>query len=202
MERKSPYPSHAIYQAIEALFVLLHRLGVGQLFVGLSKLCKSSVRKLSESELAIARSVFKETIDYEQVRFDQRSYLGPKQFKFAYVSLNMVNGWGTLHPVHFIHEMMHIWQYQHMGIRYIPRALHAQHFGDGYAYGGPEALEQMFHAGADIRQLNYEQQAELIADYFCLKQGYKAKYIPSDKRLIPMIEHLIQPIFTPEQWKA
>ncbi len=175
------------------LFKCLHLLGVGHLFNWLSSF-KSSVRKLTAAEVALAKTVYGESIDYSRVRVDERAWLGPRQFHFAYVSLNMINTYGPISAAHFIHEMMHIWQYQHLGIRYIPLALYAQHFGQGYDYGGEQALRKAVAEGKDIRSFNYEQQAEIVADYFRLMHGLPGKYLPKHTDAYPLLASLVRAV--------
>jgi hypothetical protein len=80
-----------------------------------------------------------------------------------------------------------VWQYQQVGSRYIPRALYAQRTREGYNYGGVMALERA-KGWADF---NYEQQAEIVADYFCLQQGLPPRYCPPDARLMGVFEALL-----------
>jgi hypothetical protein len=63
-----------------------------------------------------------------------------------------------------VHEMTHVWQFQHQGWGYVAQALWAQGFGDGYDYA--KALRQ----GTPWRKMNPEQQAQMIEDAF--KAGY------------------------------
>jgi hypothetical protein len=70
-----------------------------------------------------------------------------------------------------IHELVHVWQYQRLGFRYIPQALRAQASGAGYDYGGTEALYRARREGKTLFDFNLEQQADIIADYFRLLQG-------------------------------
>jgi hypothetical protein len=174
----------------------LHAIGIGHFWVWCSRIFKPATRPLTPTEIRIAQSVYAQSIDYQSVLIDETAVLGPRQFRFAYVSLNLINCYGALSARHFVHEMMHIWQYQHHGIKYIPRALHAQHFGGGYDYGGADALLIARDKGHTILHFNYEQQAEIMADYFCLKEGLKPLYIPFDRRLLPVLGDLVQPVLT------
>jgi hypothetical protein len=178
---------------VEGLVVVLHYLGVGHAYMAWTKYTKTT-RKLTGHEMGLARTVFGQSIDYHKVIIDEKAILGPKQYQFAYVSLNMINIYGEIQPVHLVHELMHVWQYQHLGIRYIPRALHAQHFGDGYHYGGIEAIHHALGRGKTILDFNYEQQAEIAADYFCIQHGYQPKYVAFDQALLPHFEQLTKVI--------
>ena len=196
MPNQSAYPSHLPYRVLEGFVILLHAIGIGHVFFWANRIIKPNLRKLTPEERTLARFVYRNTIDLDQVWIDERAWLGPRQFKFAYVSLNLINSYGSMSPGHFIHELMHIWQYQHIGVAYIPRALHAQHFGSGYHYGGIEALLEALGRGDRILSFNYEQQAEIMTDYFALKAGLKPKYVPQDPELLSVFEQIVRPVIT------
>lgn len=67
-----------------------------------------------------------------------------------------------------IHELAHVWQFQHYGWRYLPRSLKAQ-FGLGsavYDFGGEEGLLQALLDGLCLRDFNPEQQGDICRDYY------------------------------------
>ena len=92
------------------------------------------LRRLEPHEIAYAREIFGEGIDYGAVRIARGSVLAT----FSATALgNRIN----LQSVHFagdtlelneagmrvlIHELAHVWQYQHFGLRYIASSLAAQ----------------------------------------------------------------------------
>ena len=154
----------------------------------LNRLSKPNTRRLSERETALARSIFGESIDYRKVRFDERSYIGCRQYRFAYVGFCFINSWGPLFDPHFIHEMLHVWQYRCLGSVYIPRALWAQRTPEGYNYGGVDALQQALEQGKSLTDFNFEQQGDIVADYFCLKNGWKPRWCAADKAYLPVFE--------------
>jgi hypothetical protein len=59
-----------------------------------------------------------------------------------------------------IHELVHVWQYQHGGWGYVPNALKAQFIGDGYDFA--KALRD----GKPWAKMNPEQQGQMIQDAF------------------------------------
>lgn len=59
-----------------------------------------------------------------------------------------------------VHEIAHVWQFQHGGVRYLSEALHAQFFGDGYDFA------KGISEGRSWAGLNPEQQAELLQQAF------------------------------------
>jgi hypothetical protein len=63
-----------------------------------------------------------------------------------------------------VHEAAHSWQYQNGGADYLPKALAAQYFGEGYDW------QRGVKEGRDFAHLNPEQQAELIQDAY--RHGY------------------------------
>lgn len=67
-----------------------------------------------------------------------------------------------------VHELAHVYQYEHLGSAYMIEALHAQHSGGGYQYGKAAGLRQARAAGRDYRVLNREQQAQVAQDYYLL----------------------------------
>lgn len=69
-----------------------------------------------------------------------------------------------------IHELTHVWQYEHMGWIYLYRALSAQfQLGDAaYTLPSVSELVEKRAAGWTLLQLNGEAEAVLVADYFYL----------------------------------
>jgi hypothetical protein len=67
-----------------------------------------------------------------------------------------------------IHELTHVWQYQHMGWRYFFKAISAQvRIGSkAYRYGGEQALQQIHLQGFLLNDFNLEQQGEIARDYY------------------------------------
>ena len=57
-----------------------------------------------------------------------------------------------------VHELCHVWQFQHGGHSYIGDSIHAQLLGDGYR------LEKGLAEGKRWHQLNCEQQATLLEE--------------------------------------
>lgn len=187
-----PYPVHWPWRTLELLIRAMQLLGFPALLMGLNRLFKPNTRALRDTELALARSVFGQQIAYERVRVDARAQLMCRRKGMAYVAFNVINAWGELSAPHFIHEMVHIWQYQRFGAVYIPRALYAQRTAMGYNYGGPLVLQNAADDGKSLLDFNYEQQADIVADYFCLKNGLRPRWCPPDPHYLPVFEKLIR----------
>ena len=63
-----------------------------------------------------------------------------------------------------VHELVHVWQFQSRGIRYLSEALWAQWLGEGYDY------RRGVDRGRSWARLNPEQQAQLVEDAWRRKQ--------------------------------
>jgi len=183
---------------IEKMWQGLDALGICKAYEWLSHV-KSNVRKLTDREVFLATFIFKDAIDYSKVRIDERAYLGPKQYNFCYVSFNTINSWGKMSDDIFIHELTHIWQYQHVGAVYIPRALHAQRSSEGYNYGGLPGLRLAVQQNKRFIDFNYEQQGDLVADYFRILHGGKPYWGNACLEDISWYEHFIHQVQTSRQ---
>ncbi len=161
---------------LELLLLLLEIAGLAEWYELLALVFKFRTRKLNEQELRIAKSIFGNALSYERIRVDESAHLGPRQGRFCYVSFFTLNSWGQFSASLLIHELTHVWQYQNLGIRYIPRALAAQQTASGYNYGGEAALEQAIASGKGLAFFNLEQQADLVEDYYRLQHGLPAKW--------------------------
>jgi hypothetical protein len=130
-------------------------------------------RPLTLDEIALARSVFGDAIDYARVTINARKYwwFQPKRVTMA------PNGALWFHPKGglycedfcardinaqglFIHEMVHVWQHQR-GI-FLPLARHPF---CRYDYS--------IKPGWPLNRYGIEQQAEIVRHYFMLQQGFK-----------------------------
>lgn len=73
-----------------------------------------------------------------------------------------------------IHELTHVWQYQHTGVVYIVRALRADlALGiKAYDYGGEQGLKDARTSGRRLADLNPEQQGDIARHYYSrLRRG-------------------------------
>lgn len=126
-------------------------------------------RKLTEQEVGLMRTVFGAGLNYGPVRLVRMApVIASVNGKRAFVLGNDIN----LPPGTYeaalagrrndlvVHEMTHVWQFQRRGWGYMAEALWAQSFGGGYEY------VKELRAGRAWRQLNLEQQAQLIQDSY------------------------------------
>ena len=67
-----------------------------------------------------------------------------------------------------VHELTNVFQYHHVGSRYLGEAIYylVTTRRDCYQYGGVPGLQLRWQQGKPFRQFNREQQAQIIQDYF------------------------------------
>lgn len=137
----------------------------------------------------MARTVFKDAIDYSKVKIHRGGLLGQPNR-----SGNAMTPRGEIHfpdddyrtdfsiqkadaKIWFIHEMAHVWQYQ-LGYNLIWNGIKIGASG-GYNSGAPayryDLREQ--DKGKRFSAFNMEQQGELIAHYYAATQLKIGKYI-------------------------
>ncbi len=153
-------------------------------------LVKRSSRRLSEDEKKSCRSIFGDNLNLDLIRIDESSRVGSKKWGIIYVSFHTINSWGKI-PMHIlIHEMVHIWQYANFGSAYISHALKAQNSRAGYDYGGVVELR----AKKDIvlsTAFNYEQQAEIIEDYYRLTVGMPLQWSHESEEVAKLLRQRV-----------
>jgi hypothetical protein len=176
---------------LELLLLLFETAGFAEFYELLTAVFKFRTRKLNDQEVRIAKSIFGDALSYERIRVDESAHLGPRQGRFCYVSFYTLNSWGTIAPSLLIHELTHVWQYQNLGIRYIPRALAAQRTSPGYNYGGEAALELALTSGKGLAFFNLEQQADLVEDYYRLQNGLRSTWNRSVAPRLELYESLL-----------
>jgi hypothetical protein len=141
-----------------------------------SKAEQGNSRRLTPGETRLAKSEYSNTIDYDAVRIYHRSYF-PGQPADRAMTPNG-NIYFTQNDPHyrndfsrakifdqsiFIHEMMHVHQFQH-GMSTVAIAM-AKFFHGGYDYF-PVTKQRAF------RDYGIEQQAMMVQDRFLLRNGY------------------------------
>ncbi len=169
-----PLPPSVVGTAgLDRLFQLLDLLFVFDLYEGVSNYLSPGVRGLHPAEVRLLRPVFGDSVPYHRIRLDERARLGPRSYRFIYVSFHTINSWGPIDPPTLIHEVVHVWQYRHRGALYVPRALAAQRTAMGYDYGGLRGLR----AAGSLEDFNYEQMADVVEDAYRLAAGYPPRWL-------------------------
>lgn len=140
-------------------------------------------RPLTPGEIALARSVFADDIDYRQVRIHARNYvfwqgagyiitpngqmyLGRRLRHYADFSAA-----GIQIQAFFIHEMTHVWQHQH-GVNVLCRGLGEQirHFL------GFNQYRYRLEPGKPLTTYKLEQQGDIMRDLFLAQLGQPTPY--------------------------
>ena len=183
-----------LYWTLELLFFLLDVLAVGEIYETLADIVKFNTRPLTADERILVDEIFNGTINAKRIRIDEVSFLGPSSHHFAYVSFYTINSWGPMSDATFVHELVHVWQYEEMGSVYIPRALKAQLSQDGYDYGGLANLLKAVHNGQGLSQFNLEQQGDILADYHRLRSGHQTRWGLSGEEDLWVYEKLLSDI--------
>jgi hypothetical protein len=144
-------------------------------------------RSLTPGEIALARSVFGEAIDYSRVRLHKGKWwpFHPRNAAMA----PMGDVW--FHPDggvwsddfskeplgrqgFFIHEMTHVWQSQKCGRFYLPLMRHPF---CRYSYE--------LKPGKPFRRYGLEQQAEIVSHVFLANQGARLRCPVPPRDLLP-----------------
>lgn len=146
-------------------------------------------RPLTPGEIAVARSMFGDAIDYAKVRLVKRKWwpFQPRNAAMAPTGNIHFHPRGDLwsddfaaEPLHrqgmFIHEMVHVWQAQTRGRFYL---LLMRHPFCRYAY----ALEQ----GRPFDRYGLEQQAEIVRHLFLGQRGMRLSRSADIERLKSLV---------------
>lgn len=144
----------------------LHTL-IRKLYLG------KKLRPLTQEEIRLAQEIFEESIVYDKVLINSYMPARMKRYAVAYVTINIINYNTKLRQDILIHELVHVWQFQHYGSRYIVRALYAQVSKSGYDYGGMEALYDGMLKGRKFTSFNFEQQGDIVQHAFLQKKGLR-----------------------------
>ncbi|MEM9886383.1 MAG: hypothetical protein AAF849_10855 [Bacteroidota bacterium] len=179
------------WKILELSFWVLQLLKITHLYEWSARQLKTH-RPLNQNERFLAKYIYGESIDLDKVRIDEHAKFGPKQYHLCYVSFNIINSWGRMRDDILIHELVHVWQYQHFGAAYIPRALWAQRTPEAYDYGGVEALLIAKQNGQKFWEFNYEQQGDIVSDYFRISQGWTARWGNATEKDLAVYEYFLE----------
>ena len=165
-------------------------------------------RKLTANEIKLAKIIFGDTIDYDKVRITNRI---PGLFKKSVGGMCTGNAINTSKDTYcddydasyrksfFIHEMTHIWQFQHspsyLGKKLI-KELATHHFN--YM---AKAYQYDLEDGKPFDDYGLEQQAGIVQDYFAVRfnkgSGFSHKCISKIDReeFLKRAEKILAPHF-------
>jgi hypothetical protein len=164
-------PKGVLEWSIDVGFYIMDIVAMPEVYEIIFSLLKIKTRPLTNQEKALAKSIFGNSIQYDLVKVDTGAKFGTKKIALAYVSFNTINYLRNIDKAIFIHELMHIWQFQQFGSIYIARAIKAQRSKEGYDYGGIANLYQVMLKGGSLLDFNFEQQADIIEDYYRIKEN-------------------------------
>ena len=167
---------------------LLDLASFGEFADLVSQILKTNTRALTPGETLEAHTVFHDTIDYSQVRVDEHSLIasigawwrgspsmGVTLFHTINFNQKVTATHGTAHAAWLVHELTHVWQYEHVGSQYLGEAIHAQESAAGYVYGtsgrwtddgNGRALADRRAAGGTFADYNREQQGDITSHYY------------------------------------
>jgi len=189
--------SKILHWWVDFAFLLMDLVGVPEVAESLFDFLKWKTRPLSPLEKTLAASVFGETLPLNHIRMDTKARIGCKNRNIVYVSYFTVNSWGSIRPATFIHELVHVWHYLQFGGAYIPMALRAQRSKEGYNYGGVEALRSSMEKNGKFTDFNLEQQAEIVSDYYAIREGLRPVWGKGTLADLPVYEYFLWQIRAP-----
>ena len=182
---KHKFPFYGFKEWVSDLFFyILDIMAIPELYHLTNRIIKWNIRPLTESEIIIGKDIFGVSIDFSQVRIDENAKIGIEKIALAYVSFNTINYIQKIEREVYIHELMHIWQYQHFGSIYIGRAIKAQISKEGYDYGGIANLYKVMLRGGSLLEFNFEQQADIVEDYY--------KIVINPDLVVPMVKSIYE----------
>ncbi|MFN6540651.1 MAG: FG-GAP-like repeat-containing protein [Nostoc sp. EkiNYC01] len=148
--------------------------GIPEILETAADIIKFNTRALTDREKNVARSVFGDSINLDLVRIDEASFVGLVNGDRAYTTFHTINTWGSISDDKLIHELTHVWQFEKYGADYIPKAIDAQGSEAGYNYGGVSELLNRMLQGKGLSSFNFEQQGQIVQDYYSLRESGRA----------------------------
>jgi hypothetical protein len=175
------------------LIQLLEVMGAGEIYETVMDFLKYNTRTLSGGEIGQAQSVFGSSVNFDLVRVDEHAALGPLFSGRAYTSFHTINNWGGLPDATLIHELTHVWQYQQAGAIYMAQALHAQaQFGAAAYNFDVQELRAAKHDGRGLLSFNREKQAQIVEDFYRLKNRQPVYHSDGTIADIPLYAHFVK----------
>ena len=189
----SPLPvSRFNLWSMELFFLLADVLAIPEVYESLIEWGKWKTRPLTDAEIEKARTIYGNSIHYKRVRVDETARIVSQKTGILYVSFYTINCWGKFDDYLLIHELMHVWQFHRFGSVYIPRALWAQRTKEGYNYGGTERLESIKKKGGSLVDFNFEQQGDIVADGFSLRNGLCPRWAEDEPSRLGVFEGYLE----------
>lgn len=163
-----PRGKHKILRWLSGVALLaLDLIPLTLLYETLLGALKKNTRLLNPQELETAKAVFGDRLPLHLITLDDQFWLVRRYKAKAFVGFHTIYYDKKLSASLLIHELVHYWQYCRYGSVYISEAIWAQRWGGGYNYGGIGLLTQ-HSKGRGLAAFNFEQQADIIEDYYRL----------------------------------
>jgi hypothetical protein len=174
--------------AVRLVTKCLDLIGFGEIVDLLGVVFRGATRELTPAETFEVHKVFLDNIDYGQVRIYENSLLadfGAWLYTFKTMGVTTFHTINTNRPISFapgswdtgwlVHELTHVWQYEHFGGQYLVEAAWAQ-ASAGYDYGVDDNLRNAANgtalaakrrdANATFASFNREQQGAIVQHYY------------------------------------
>ncbi len=152
-------------------FYILDVFGIPEFYEILNELINWNIRDYNQQESKLIQQYFGKEVNEYSLRINTSNRVA-RFLKIAYVSFRQINFHGNIRDDIFIHELVHIWQFEKFGSIYIYFAWKAQLSDEGYDYGGIEELRLAANTGKKLYHFNFEQQAEIIQHYYLLNSKH------------------------------
>ena len=159
-------------RAVQIVLETLDLVGVPEIFAFVWRIA-THTSALRGEEIALAASVLGPgAVRYQDIRVAQGGVLRwifARNGQRAFATFHIINlpeeGHQQRSNVEIVvHEIVHVYQYERAGSRYLAEALLAQR-EEGYGYGGADGLAEALNHGKRLSNFNREQQAQIVEDY-------------------------------------
>jgi len=177
------YRYRLLIWSAELLLYTIDLLPFPEIFGTLDEWINYRTRNLNQVERSILEPIFGHNMKYNLILIDEKSRMISKKKSIVYVSFNTINSWGIMSPPLLVHEAVHVWQYQQKGSVYILRSLLGQKTTAGYNYGNLQQYSNLPKLLA-ADKFNYEQQAEIITDFYKHSQNLPFTYSSGEISLL------------------
>jgi hypothetical protein len=130
-------------------------------------------RPLTPPERILARSIFADSVDYSRVRLIPSTLL---EYRTVANTIRVPNDFtiGDAYMAEtFIHEMTHVWQYQHGGTSYISASLSSQIVG-ALTTGSRNAAYDYVPNRRSFFDYSPEQQGLIVENYYAMQRDRAA----------------------------
>ncbi len=179
---------------LESLLYILDLVALGEIYGILTDWIKFNTRRLYDWEIELAKTVFADSIHYSLVTIDEKAVFGIKikPLAKAYVSYHVINAGAIMANGLLIHELVHVWQYERFGSAYTLKAYLAQKSEMQYNYGGVNALRKAIEDQKKFLDFNFEQQGDLVQDYYRIKENYTPLWGHGKREDLHYYEHFVK----------